>query len=141
MTGDRRYFRVTDNLQSGAPQPTPKVGTASETVAGQKFLQLSHRRPKQHQELEAAAADTVPDPKEKRGTERWMAKLSIDKYNAGLQKSEMVSSYKIEDGDEDVGLSDLRITSTKLLSKTWKGCQQGPDQQMTDLQAARISSF
>jgi hypothetical protein len=52
----------------------------------------------------------------------------------------MAASYKTETKDSNAP-KDLRDISGRVLRETWQQCQHGPQQRMTDPQAARISSF
>ena len=70
-----------------------------------------------------------------------MKKLGLSRYVAGLYKDEMATSYRPSETEDDLALKDLRKTSRKVLHETWKWCQHGSQQRMTDPQATRISSF
>ena len=70
-----------------------------------------------------------------------MKNLGLDQYVAKLDKDEMISSYRASQTDDEEALQDLREVSLELLRETWRSCQRGPGQRMTDPQAARISSF
>jgi hypothetical protein len=53
----------------------------------------------------------------------------------------MAKSYKPLDANGSSELEDLCDVIVGMLRKTWWECQHGPQQRITDLQAARISSF
>ena len=146
MTSDRQYFRIAEEPRceegiQDTPNDEPDLQAALDDPSTQEFLLQSQERRKRHEQITADTSNRVPDPNHGQGTELWMAKLGIDQYVAGLHKDEMAKSYKDEGGEEHTGLSDLQITSTRILRETWQTCQVGASQRMTDPQAARISSF
>lgn len=152
MTADVRYFRVltstTEGLMETPPvpcSPINQVGSADDEETRRRASQFLERLQAQRQEHEliaATAANRNPDPTaEASGEELWMKKLGISRYIAGLHKDEMVVSYRVPEAEDDVALSDLRQVSGQMLRETWRWCQHGTSQRMTDPQAARISSF
>lgn len=142
MTGDRRYFRVISSDGGHEGRATDELQDQGREQADAFLAQLRSRRLK-HETAAAAAANVNPDPDTKHGeTELWMRKLGLDRYVAGLRKDEMAASYRLPETEGDDGaLRDLCDVSQQLLLETWRSCQHGSEQRMTDPQAARISGF
>lgn len=148
MTGERRYFRVAhatadseNNVEGGNNSEIRGDDEERAQQASQFLEQLRIKRDKHHA-IAKAAQNMNPDPTEKgAGVELWMKKLGIDRYVAGIYKDEMATSYKPSESEDCAGLRDLREVSNRLLRETWQWCQYGPQQRLTDPQAARISSF
>lgn len=152
MTGDRRYFRVISSDDGTAieePGDGGHDGRATCELQDQgreradAFLAQLRSRRLRHETAAAVAANVNLDPDTKHGeTELWMKKLGLDRYVAGLRKDEMAASYRLPETEGDDGaLQDLCDVSQQLLFETWRSCQLGLEQRMTDPQAARISSF
>lgn len=145
-TGDRRYFRVTPapiltsaSDLSGASQPRKETDGDRQA---QEFLARVIGQREANSAINAGAANVNPDTTAKGATdELWMKKLGVSRYIAGLRKDEMAESYKACKINESIELKDLCEITSKMLHKTWGKCQHGPQQRMTDPQAARISSF
>ncbi|KAI4844030.1 hypothetical protein E4T44_06427, partial [Aureobasidium sp. EXF-8845] len=163
MSGDRRYFRVEssdtpddaqdtdeeapDGARAHSSATTPQasrgrnVDEALERTAGSFVSSLRTQR-LQHEARATAAANVNPESNPGQGgVELWMKQLGLDRYVAGLHKDEMAASYKISKPEPDTVLQDLCDISDQLLRETFRWCQLGPEQRMTDPQAARVSSF
>ena len=152
MTGDVRYFRVnpSHNLSPNGDLPNPEQANVEHLPidesndhrqAANHFLSSLQSQRKENEAIVASRANRNPDSKAKDvDDELWMKKLGLHRYVAGLYKNEMAASYKTETKDSNA-LKDLRDISGTLLRETWQQCQHGPQQRMTDPQAARISSF
>jgi len=149
-TGDVRYFRVQDiAADSGTAQTPVRPSGEPHDVYDQEpsapirhFLQQSQLQRIQQAERAVEHAKSIPDSDSSDvGFELWMKKLGVDRYVRGLRKDEMASSYRIACAEDTSALQDLRDVSLALLHETSRWCQHGPEQRMTDPQAARISSF
>ena len=152
MTGDVQYFRVYSSpnvSQNGRPhnperanmEHLPIEESNDHRQAARHFLIALQSQRKENEAIVASRANQNPDSKSKNVVdELWMKKLGLHRYVAGLYKDEMAVSYKAETEDSNA-LKDLRDISGRLLRETWQQCQHGPQQRMTDPQAARISSF
>ena len=155
MTGDIQYFRVSSTTPTAralsnsgrAVEEWPNLehATVDRCEPSRQADEFPSRMQAQKQESDAiakAAANVNPDPKaEGAGQELWIKQLGISRYVAGLHKDEMADSYKHSDTEDSAALKDLRDISIKILRETWKWCQHGPEQRLTDPQAGRISSF
>ena len=152
MTRDIRCFRVRAHSMLSNDDLVQRSGRSNEqssTDEGDEqqrqstsFVEHFRMQQEQHESIAAAAANTNPDPsKQDTGVELWMKRLGVSQYVAGLRKDEMVDSYKSSELDDSAALIDLREVSVKVLRETWRWCQHGAAQRMTDPQAARISSF
>ncbi|KAK4551266.1 hypothetical protein LTR86_011263 [Recurvomyces mirabilis] len=152
MTGDVRYFQVTPRLSSReyealhairSPNTRPVVSEDERSqYQADCFLESLQAQRKAHKTLVTGAANKVPDPaRDDVGMEPWIKKLGLHQYVAGLHKDEMVASYRPPETEDDRALLDLREVSAELLRETWRWCQQGREQRLTEPQAARISSF
>jgi hypothetical protein len=147
-TGDRHYFRVIRNSSLPGDRDLPELnqGDISHTIDGgrqaQEFLDRVNDQRKDNLAITAATTNVNPDPTAQNTTdELWMKKLGVSKYIAGLWKDEMAESYKPLDANGSSALKDFCDVTIGMLRKTWWECQHGPQQRMTDPQAARISSF
>jgi superfamily II DNA helicase RecQ len=150
-TGDRRYFRVTtkpilseigDLLSSNQAHSLLSREDEEGERQAKEFLGRVDEQRRENVAVTKAAANMNPDPTAQNNTdELWMKKLGVSKYIAGLWKDEMAESYRFSDVDKTSALKDLCDVTSEVLRKTWWECQHGPDQRMTDPQAARISSF
>ena len=150
-TGDRQYFRVIPKsvLPGDADLPSSNHGDIQQSRdrdererQAREFLDRVNDQRKENLAITAAATNVNPDPTAQNTTdELWMKKLGISKYVAGLWKDEMAESYRSSSNTESNAFKDLCDITREVLRKTWWECQHGPQQRMTDPQAARISSF
>lgn len=152
ITGDRQYFRVAPKgNMAGTAGPSEARSSSSKVYSdlnnkaqeqASQFIERLRVQQGQHEAIAAAAANVNPDSAARGArVELWMKKLGLDRYVAGLRKDEMAASYQSSETDDESGLHDLCEVSAKVLRETWQWCQHGPQQRMTDPQAARISSF
>ena len=161
MKGDLKYFRVRPDdpprsLARGEElQPNDATARSSTTsralnnptrgdseVDTEAFVAGLRAQRLEHEANATAAANVNPDGDLGQGSvELWMKQLGLDKFVAGLCKDEMAASYKIAKPEPDPLLEDFCDVNRRLLMETYRSCQLGPGQRMTDPQAARISSF
>jgi hypothetical protein len=169
MNGDSKYFRVrpdnppgslagSEELQPNDPTARSSSSSSSSSTTTSRALNNPARRDAEvdteafvaglraqrleHEANATAAANVNPDGNlGQDNAELWMKQLGLDKFVAGLCKDEMAASYKIAKPEPDSLLQDFCDVNRQLLMETYRSCQLGPGQRMTDPQAARISSF